>query len=189
MLVVALVAVLFVLAAIVYSSSRARFFSHTAVQRVELPSEVVLSSGERLRLVYLSNEDIRTLIQHANDPSGTQQPAIFDSPKPFADIAPAYRNLPWRWLDVDVTLARISSDPGARTSGNSSVPRVFAHKSLNEGEHLPRYVTDDDIRVLRRGNGCADESTSCGQYSLDLSTMQPRVEQVSTNDIIGNSRR
>jgi hypothetical protein len=168
----------------VWKRSGSAGFFNTSHVTVRLPSRVSLRDGSTLQLAFISNEDIRTLIQEANKPNAPKGlGSVWDPPPEFVQLSDGYKTLPWRLLDVDVALHRIRSE-GLQSSGWMSVPRVVTHKSLNEGEHIPRFLTEADVRVLRRGNGCSDEDAKCGQYKLNLSTGEPEVHNVTTSQMI-----
>jgi len=171
-----------VLAEAVTASSSEGGLSEQGGGRVSVPSRVRLRGGGVLTLAFLSNEDVRTLMHEANL-KGSEIPVHFSPPPDYVQLPEGYRRLPWRLLDVDVALARVRRE-GLSTSGWVEVPRVVTHKNLSEGEHVPRFVSEEDIRVLRRGNGCADEDARCGQYELNLSTMQPVLSHVTTREML-----
>jgi len=145
-----------------------------------VPSLIVLPGGEKLRLSYISAEDIASL---------QSKTLAYTSPLPLRmpriSLPDSFSPIPWHILDLNASLHK-ARKMGGILSGWTFANRFVDNSRLSEGVHIPRYIFEQDINQLRIDNGCADPKRPCPQYVYNVFTGQYTVTHTKTDDMISS---
>ena len=147
---------------------------------ITLPASGDVAPAQTLTLSYISTSDIASL--QAKRPQ-LKYPSPLPEKTPNVDLPEGFNTVPWHLLDLHAAVHK-ARKLGASMSGWNLARTLVDRSNLTEGVHVPRYLFDQDIKQLRKDNGCDDPAHPCPQYVYNSLTGTYTLVRTKTKDMV-----